>query len=129
MATTTAENTVFSGNRRVSTDFSKGNHLTLKQIYEQKYDQDIPPEESQDGFYSRYFLVPKKGTQALRPILDLGALNRCLIKYKVRMLTYSTLLKFTRPGEKYMCFNLRDAYFHIRIYSPHRKFLCLLSRA
>ncbi len=36
----------------------------------------VLPEQSHNGFYSRYFLVPKKGTQALRPILDLRALNK-----------------------------------------------------
>ena len=36
----------------------------------------VPPDQSHAGFYSRYFLVPKKGTQALRPILDLRTLNK-----------------------------------------------------
>lgn len=37
----------------------------------------VPPAEMKSGFYSPYFVVPKK-TDWLRPILDLCALNRAL---------------------------------------------------
>jgi len=40
----------------------------------------VPIEESQQGFYSCYFLIPKKGG-SLRPILDLRVLNSHLRKY------------------------------------------------
>lgn len=83
----------------------------------------VPPEQSHSGFYSRYFLVPKKGTQALRPILDLRVLNKYLRKYKFRMLTHATLLKLVRQGDWFTSIDLKDAYFHIKIYAPHRKFL------
>ncbi|XP_039904294.1 uncharacterized protein LOC120744181 [Simochromis diagramma] len=42
--------------------------------------RDIPQEQSQCGFYSKYFLVPKKGG-GLRPILDLWVLNQHLRSY------------------------------------------------
>ncbi len=83
----------------------------------------VPPEQSHNRFYSRYFLVPKKGTHALRPILDLRALNKYLRKYKFRMLTHSTLLKLVRHGDWFTSIDLKDAYFHIKIYPHHRKFL------
>ncbi len=35
----------------------------------------VPPHERESGFYSRYFIVPKKDG-GLRPILDLRQLNR-----------------------------------------------------
>ena len=82
----------------------------------------VPPEQNQSGFYSRYFLVPKKGG-GLRPILDLRALNRYLRKYKFRMLTHAALLRFVRPGDWFASIDLKDAYFHIHIYPPHRKYL------
>lgn len=82
----------------------------------------VPPEEKQNGFYSRYFLVPKRGG-GLRPILDLRALNRYMRQYKFRMLTHAALMKFVRPGDWFMSIDLKDAYFHIPIYPPHRKFL------
>ncbi len=46
----------------------------------------VPPAEMKLGFYSPYFIVPKKGG-GLRPILDLRVLNRALHKLPFRMLT------------------------------------------
>lgn len=39
----------------------------------------VPSSERESGFYSRYFVVPKKGG-GLRPILDLRPINRVLYK-------------------------------------------------
>ena len=49
----------------------------------------VPSEETQQGFYSHYFLIPKKESSSLRPILDLRVLNRHLRKYTFRMLTHN----------------------------------------
>ncbi len=46
----------------------------------------VPPAQSESGFYSHYFLVPKKDG-GLRPILDLRHLNRTLMKRPFRMIT------------------------------------------
>ena len=74
------------------------------------------------GFYSRYFLVKKKGG-GFRPILDLRALNRHLKVFNFKMLTAASLLLTLRQGDYWMKIDLKDAYFHIPIYPPHRKFL------
>ena len=84
--------------------------------------QIVPPEHNQSGFYSRYFLVPKKGG-SLRPILDLRALNRYMRQYSFRMLTHAALIRFVRPGDWFTSIDLTNAYFHIPIYPPHRKYL------
>ncbi|XP_060750593.1 uncharacterized protein LOC132862550 [Tachysurus vachellii] len=80
-------------------------------------------EESCQGFYSRYFVVPKKGGSALRPILDLRVLNKHLRKYSFKMLTHKVLCRSIRPGDWFVTIDLADAYFHIDIYPSHRKFL------
>ncbi|KAI2664189.1 Obscurin [Labeo rohita] len=46
----------------------------------------VPPHERESGFYSRYFIVPKKDG-GLRPILDLLLLNRSVKRLKFKMLT------------------------------------------
>ncbi len=48
----------------------------------------VPPAEMRQGFYSPYFIVPKKGGD-LRSILDLRVLNRALHKLPFKMLMHS----------------------------------------
>ena len=84
--------------------------------------REILPHQKRLGFYSRYFLVKKKGGGA-RPILDLRGLNKHLKSFKFRMLTTAALLRMVRRGDWWTSVDLTDAYFHIPIYPPHRKFL------
>ncbi|KAJ8333524.1 hypothetical protein SKAU_G00415320 [Synaphobranchus kaupii] len=79
-------------------------------------------EETQQGFYSRYFVIPKKGG-SLRPILDLRILNAHLRKYAFKMITNETLFRSIRPADWFTSVDLQDAYFHISIYPSHRKYL------
>ena len=51
----------------------------------------VPPDQIESGFYSRYFLVPKKDG-GFRPILDLRHLNHALMKRRFRMLTMKQIL-------------------------------------
>ncbi|XP_029963540.1 uncharacterized protein LOC115400030 [Salarias fasciatus] len=82
----------------------------------------VPEGERNQGFYSRYFLIPKKGG-SLRPILDLRFLNLHLRKYKFKMLTHKVLFRSIHPGDWFTSVDLQDAYFHISIYPAHRKYL------
>lgn len=68
-------------------------------------------------------LLHSKQGRGLRPILNLRALNRYLRSYKFTMLTHAALLWFVRPGDWFASVDLKDAYFHIPIYAPQRKFL------
>ncbi|XP_032363307.1 uncharacterized protein LOC116675969 [Etheostoma spectabile] len=78
--------------------------------------------ELRSGFYSRYFLVPKKDG-GLRPILDLRVLNRSLRRYRFKMLTIPAIVCPIRSEDWFVTVDLRDAYFHISIRPSHRKFL------
>ncbi len=82
----------------------------------------VPPAEMKSGFYSPYFIVPKKGGR-LRPILDLRVLNRALHKLPFRMLTQKRILQCIRPFDWFAATDLKDAYFHVSILPRHRPFL------
>ncbi len=66
------------------------------------------------GFYSKYFLVPKKDG-GLRPILDLRQLNRFIKVLPFKMLTTAQILESIEPGEWFASIDLKDAYFHVPI--------------
>ncbi len=70
----------------------------------------VPPAEMKSGFYSPYFIVPKKGG-GLRPILDLRVLNRALHKLPFRMLTQRRIFQCIRPFDWFAAIDLKDAYF------------------
>ena len=82
----------------------------------------VPPHDRESGFYSRYFIVPKKGG-GLRPILDLRQLNLSVARLKFRMLTVTQVVSQIRSEDWFVTIDLKDAYFHISILPPHRKFL------
>ncbi len=63
----------------------------------------VPPAEMKSGFYSPYFIVPKKGG-GLRPILDLRVLNRALHKLPVQDVDAETHLSM-RPSPRLVCSN------------------------
>ena len=94
----------------------------IDSLLDKKAIREVPTHQSMNGFYSRYFLVKKKGG-GMRPILDLRALNQYLKVFKFKMLTSATLLRMIRQGDWFTSIDLKDAYFHIAIYPPHRKFL------
>ncbi len=82
----------------------------------------VPPAEMKSGFYSPYFIVPKKGG-GLRPILDLRVLNRALHKLPFRMLMQRRIFQCIRPFDWFAAIDLKDAYFHVSILPRHRPFL------
>ncbi|KAI2644567.1 Transposon Ty3-G Gag-Pol polyprotein [Labeo rohita] len=82
----------------------------------------VPLPEIESGYYSRYFLVPKKDG-GLRPILDLRGLNRSVKALKFKMLTVKTVVTQIQHHDWFVTIDLKDAYFHIEILPQHRKFL------
>ncbi len=76
----------------------------------------IPRRESHLGFYSQYFVIPKKG-EGLLPILVLRVLNKHLRKYKFKMLSLRTLCQSIYQGDWFISVDLQDA-------SMHNKVLC-----
>ena len=79
----------------------------------------VSTSEQQAGFYSIYFLVPKKDGE-LRPILDLCRLNAHLKTLTFKMLQTRHILESIEPGEWVTRINLKDAYFHVPICEEHQ---------
>jgi hypothetical protein len=70
------------------------------------------------GFYSSYFLVPKKDGSA-RPILNLKKLN-CFMAYKrFKMETLRSIIASVSPGVFLASLDLKDAYLHVPIRPAH----------
>ncbi len=84
--------------------------------------EEVPQSEVEQGFFSRYFLVPKRDG-GLRPILDLRRLNLSLYKGKFKMLTMRTIMSQVQEGDWFVTIDLKDAYFHIQVVHRHRRFL------
>ncbi len=79
----------------------------------------VPPHERESGFYSRYFIVPKKDG-GLRPILDLPQLNRSVSRLKFKML--KQVVSQIRSEDWFVTIDI-NGYFHISILPTHREFL------
>ncbi len=58
----------------------------------------VPPLDRESGFYSRYFIVPKKDG-GLHPILDLRLLNRSVMCLKFKMLTVKQVVSQIRSED------------------------------
>ncbi|GAA6098881.1 uncharacterized protein LOC116675969, partial [Tachysurus ichikawai] len=82
----------------------------------------VPPSARESGFYSPYFVFPKKDGR-WRPILDLRSLNRSLRRLRFRMLTLKEVVTQIRSGDWFVTIDLEDTYFHISILPAHRRFL------
>ncbi len=84
--------------------------------------EEIPQSDIEQGFFSRYFLAPKRDG-GLSPILDLRRLNFSLYKGKFKMLTMKTIMSQIQGGDWFVTIDLKDAYFHIQVVQRHRSFL------
>ena len=82
----------------------------------------VSESDADAGFYSTYFLVPKKSGD-LRPILNLKPINQFMSVPKFRMETLAKVITAVRPGDWMASIDLKDAYFHVPIHPEHRKYL------
>ncbi len=110
---------------RPSVCVSVGNKHVKMRLFTQirsKTIEIVPPAQSESGFYSRYFLIPKKDG-GLRPILDLRLLNHALMKRSFRMIILKQILLQICLGDWFISLDLKDAYFHTQIAPHHTLFL------
>ncbi|MCG7876485.1 MAG: reverse transcriptase domain-containing protein [Candidatus Thiodiazotropha endolucinida] len=89
----------------------------------------VPMNEKEHGFYSTFFLVPKKNGK-MRPVINLRPLNRYLKKEHFKMDTMTKVLNLVKPNDWAISLDLSEAYLHVPIFRSHRKFLrfCIAGR-
>ena len=74
------------------------------------------------GFYSTFFLVPKKDG-GWRPVLNLRPPNKYMKYTKFRMETNASILAVLSQGDWLASLDLKDAYFHVPVLPAHRPYL------
>ena len=84
--------------------------------------EEVPLHQATPGYFSHYFLVPKK-TGDLRPILNLRPLNKRIQVDSFKMETLSNVCVSMSKGEWLASLDLKDAYFHVPIRRSHWKYL------
>ena len=83
----------------------------------------VPLRMREEGFYSQYFLVPKKDG-GFRPILNLKPFNKFVAKAsnKFRMLRTPVLLSMVKQSDWLTSVDLKDAFQHVPVAARHRKY-------
>ncbi len=94
----------------------------LMNLLAKRTEEMVPPVQSELGFYSRYFLIPKKDG-GLRSILDLRHMNCTLMERAFRITTLKQIPSQIHPGDWFFSLDLKDAYFHIQIAPPSQTIL------
>lgn len=82
----------------------------------------VPSDQIGQGFYSTFFLVPKKDG-GFRPILNLRVLNTYLKVPHFKMETLRSIVRAIDPGDWALSLDLKDAYLHVAMFPADRKFL------
>ena len=108
--------TIASGDRAIALR-SEIDQLILKKAIEI-----VPQSQAQEGFYSTFFVVPKKGG-TWRPILNLKPLNVLVRTRPFKMETLRSVIRAVEPGDWLASIDLKDAYLHVPIRQSHRRFL------
>ncbi|KAL0195045.1 hypothetical protein M9458_008617, partial [Cirrhinus mrigala] len=97
-------------------------HAEIAVLLAKNATKPVPPAEMKLGFYSPYFIIPKKNG-GLRSILDLCVLNRSLLKMPFKMLTLKRIISCIRHQDWFTAIDLKDAYFQVSILPRHKPFL------
>lgn len=83
----------------------------------------VPPEEHQEGFYSRVFLV-RKPTGKFRLILNIKPLNKS-VKYRKLKMDSIFFSQIYGPRIVSWSIDLKDGYLHIPMSPQSQKYLRL----
>ena len=81
-----------------------------------------PMQPTTTGFYSRLFLVPKKGG-SFRPVIDLSPLNKFIANEHFQMENLTCLKHILNPSNYMVKLDLKDAYLSVAVHPESQQFL------
>ena len=87
-----------------------------------------PLDQLRSGYYSTYFLVPKKDSDH-RPILNLKFFNLNVCNTSFKMEIPQSIIAVMHPHQWMASVDLKDAYFHIQVVTVHHQFPASAGRA
>lgn len=85
----------------------------------------VLPQHQVKGFYSPYFLIPKKDGR-WKPLLDLRQQNGFIQKVKFHMISLVSIIPSLKEVMWFTPLDLKDTHFHIDIHLPRGRFLRFL---
>lgn len=94
----------------------------VKSLLEKNAIEIVEPQNSDAGFYSTIFIVPKQ-SGGFRAILNLRKLNKFIKNQHFKMETLRSVIQSLNTGDWAFSIDLSDAYLHVPIHSESRKFL------
>ena len=105
-------------------------NLEIESLLQKAVIEPVPFAQRLQGFYSTFFLVPKKSGD-LRAVINLRPLNQYLKTQHFKMDTLKTVLNLVKKDDWAISIDLKGAYFHVLIHPKHRKYLrfCIQGRA
>ena len=99
----------------------------VKRLLEKNAIESVPKSHMGQGFYSTFFVVPKKDG-GFRPILNIKRLNTYLDVPHFKMESLRSIISAIDINDWALSIDLTDAYLHVAVYRPHRRFLRLCFR-
>ena len=117
---------MFQGIKRTFFSNTKQKEILRKEILtllEKEAIVEVPKRSQNQGFYSTLFMVPKKNSEKLRPVINLKPLNQFLVKKTFKMGHLKVIIKVMQQGDWVVSIDLTDAYMHIPIRQSHQIFL------
>ena len=83
---------------------------------------EVLTKDRHQGSYSRFFGVKKRGSDKIRPILDLSKVNMCIQSIDFKLESLANALELINQGEWFTKIDLKDAFNHLKMKDEDKPF-------